>query len=507
MALVLKDRVKETTTTTGTGSYVLAGAVTGFQSFTNALDNGDTTHYAVENGTDWETGLGTWTESTATLARTTIYESSNSGNAVNWGAGSKDIFITKPASRNSTITVYANTINLPSSGSSGDMAFVTATGRLLIYDGTEWKSVQMANATPVLSGANASYTLSTDGTATVVTITATDYENESITYDYEVTGDNIVTVSRTNNVYTITPTTQGSGGSATITFKASDGNSIGTASSDLTLLLAADIEYLVVAGGGGGGYFTGGGGGAGGLLSGTATLGIGVTYTVTVGDGGAGATGNTAKGSNGTNSSFAGSGLTTITAIGGGGGGTHASDATLGIGATGGSGGGGSDRGANTGGSGTSGQGYDGGTGKDAGDSSDAAGGGGGAGGVGGEGFRSDASGDGGAGVQSSITGTATYYAGGGGGGGTPNSSAGAGGSGGGGAGGVASHGDGADATGYGSGGGGGAYSTGSGGAGSDGIVIIKTTSQAASTTGSPTVTTSGSYYIYQFTANGTISW
>lgn len=85
MAFVLKDRVKETSTTTGTGNFTLAGAVDGFQSFTDALANADTTYYVIENGTDWETGLGTWTESGAVLARTTVYESSNSGNAVDWG--------------------------------------------------------------------------------------------------------------------------------------------------------------------------------------------------------------------------------------------------------------------------------------------------------------------------------------------------------------------------------------------------------------------------------------
>lgn len=99
MPLVLKDRVKETSTSTGTGDFVLAGAVEGFQSFTSALADGDTTYYAIEDGTNWETGLGTWTESTSTLARTTVYESSNSGNAVNWGAGSKNVFITQPASQ------------------------------------------------------------------------------------------------------------------------------------------------------------------------------------------------------------------------------------------------------------------------------------------------------------------------------------------------------------------------------------------------------------------------
>ena len=110
MALVLKDRVKETTTSTGTGSVVLAGAVTGFQSFASALADGDTTYYTIEDGTDWETGLGTWAESTSTLARTTVYDSSNSGNAVDWGAGEKNVFITYPAGRISASPVITSMI-------------------------------------------------------------------------------------------------------------------------------------------------------------------------------------------------------------------------------------------------------------------------------------------------------------------------------------------------------------------------------------------------------------
>ena len=98
MALVLKDRVKETTTTTSTGTYTLAGAVTGYQAF-SVIGDGNTTYYAVTNGTDWEVGIGTYTSSGTTLSRDTILESSNAGNAVNWGAGSKDIFCTYPAER------------------------------------------------------------------------------------------------------------------------------------------------------------------------------------------------------------------------------------------------------------------------------------------------------------------------------------------------------------------------------------------------------------------------
>jgi len=99
MALEIHDRVKETTTTTGTGTYTLAGAVTGFETFTANLDNSDTTYYACTDNTDFEIGIGTFTSSGTTLARTTILASSNSNNAVNWSSGTRTIFMTYPASK------------------------------------------------------------------------------------------------------------------------------------------------------------------------------------------------------------------------------------------------------------------------------------------------------------------------------------------------------------------------------------------------------------------------
>jgi len=99
MALVISDRVKETTTTTGTGTLTLGGAVTGFETFTANLSDGDTTYYACTDNTDFEVGLGTFTASGTTLARTTILASSNSGSAVNWGAGTRTIFCTLPAAK------------------------------------------------------------------------------------------------------------------------------------------------------------------------------------------------------------------------------------------------------------------------------------------------------------------------------------------------------------------------------------------------------------------------
>ena len=101
MAIVLKDRVKETTTTTGTGTITLAGAVSGFQSFA-AIGNGNETFYTIAGGGEWEVGIGTYTSSGTTLSRDTVLESSNSGSLVNFSAGTKDVFVTYPAER--TIT-------------------------------------------------------------------------------------------------------------------------------------------------------------------------------------------------------------------------------------------------------------------------------------------------------------------------------------------------------------------------------------------------------------------
>lgn len=99
MALVISDRVKETSTTTGTGTLTLAGAVTGFETFTANLSDGDTTYYCCTDNTDFEVGLGTFTASGTTLARTTILASSNSGSAVNWSAGTRTVFCTLPAAK------------------------------------------------------------------------------------------------------------------------------------------------------------------------------------------------------------------------------------------------------------------------------------------------------------------------------------------------------------------------------------------------------------------------
>lgn len=96
--MTIADRVKETTTTTGTGTYDLDGASTGFQDIVTAIGTGNLCSYIVFDSNDYETGIGTITSgSPDTLARTTVLESSNSNAAVDWGAGTKTVVITMTA--------------------------------------------------------------------------------------------------------------------------------------------------------------------------------------------------------------------------------------------------------------------------------------------------------------------------------------------------------------------------------------------------------------------------
>ena len=265
----------------------------------------------------------------------------------------------------------------------------------------------------------------------------------------------------------------------------------------LTVALAIPGEYLVVAGGGGGGNRQdgfddrGGGGGAGGYLTSTVSILLNQTYTVTVGAGGTASI--SAQGGNGVNSVFG-----NIVATGGGGGGKFAT-----AGSDGGSGGGGGafrTAGNYAGGIGVAGpprQGYNGGTG-----GTDSVtyrhGGGGGGAGAAGNNAGAPSSGKGGDGLQTSISGSATYYAGGGAGGGTGQP----GGLGGGGS--DSSPG----ATNTGGGGGGGTTFASIGASGGSGIVILRVSDSitASATTGSPTVTVTGGFRIYRFTGSGSIT-
>jgi hypothetical protein len=96
MVLRTGDRVKETTTTTGTGTITLGGAASGYQAFSAIAANGEQVAYAIVGGTEWEVGIGTWNTG-GTLTRNRVLASSNAGALVNFSAGSKDVFCDYPA--------------------------------------------------------------------------------------------------------------------------------------------------------------------------------------------------------------------------------------------------------------------------------------------------------------------------------------------------------------------------------------------------------------------------
>jgi hypothetical protein len=125
MALVLKDRVKETTTTTGTGTLTLLGAASGFQSF-SVIGDGNTTYYTIDGGTEWEVGLGTYTSSGTTLSRDTVLASSAGGTTkVTLSAGTKNVFVTYPADKAIYDDASGNVIAL---GTPASATLTNATG-------------------------------------------------------------------------------------------------------------------------------------------------------------------------------------------------------------------------------------------------------------------------------------------------------------------------------------------------------------------------------------------
>ena len=137
MALVLADRVKETTTSIGTGTITLAGAVAGFQSFA-VVGNANTTFYTISGGSQWEVGIGTYTSSGTLLSRDTVLSSSNAGALVPFSAGIKDVFVTYPAER-SVYTTASAELAIPAPSTSGNV---------LTSDGSNWTSAALAGTTP-----------------------------------------------------------------------------------------------------------------------------------------------------------------------------------------------------------------------------------------------------------------------------------------------------------------------------------------------------------------------
>jgi hypothetical protein len=607
MALILKDRVQETSTTEGTGTFALNGAVTGFSSF-SVIGNGNTTYYAITTqGTEFEIGIGTYTSSGTTLSRDTVLASSNSNNLVNFSAGTKNVFVTYPAGKsvnlnssdnldltgksiistsNGDIVILPNgtgkvsldgifyptadgtagqfiktdgsgvlsfasagiswqsvqttgftavsnrgypcnttsaafTVTLPSSASTGDQiaivdyagTFATnyltlnpnglkingSTSNKLIVSKREGVILTYIDSTQgwVVTTAANDGTLALAGTPGAPTIgTATATGAFSATVSFTAPSDNggfaITSYTATSSPGGITGTlSQAGSGTITVTglseqtnytFTVTATNSIGTstasaASNSITTPSSSyTANFLVVAGGGGNQVVQGGnreaGSGGGGLRTSygpsgggapaesTLTLGAGNVYTCTVGAGSPG------QGQGGA-SSISGSGITTVSTTGGGYGG--ASDGQPG--GSGGSGGGGWYTGGA--GGGTSNEGYNGSQGFTG---SPYGGTGGGAGGAGGRDTSV------GPGLAVSISGASITYSTGGVSNNFPSTNRSA---------------SGAPNTGNGGGGAAG---------GGSGIVVLRvpTANYTGTTTGSPTVTTDGSFKVITFTGTGT---
>ena len=152
MALVVKDRVKVTSTTTGTGTLTLGSAAVGFQSF-SVIGDGNTTYYTIVDSVagTWEVGIGLFTLSGTTLSRDTVLSSSNSGSLVDFGAGDKDVFVAYPAERavmggmgyveNSATVSVSSTINAGNNAISGGPVTVDSGVTVTVPSGSRWTIV------------------------------------------------------------------------------------------------------------------------------------------------------------------------------------------------------------------------------------------------------------------------------------------------------------------------------------------------------------------------------
>lgn len=232
MALVVADRVQETTTTTGTGTYTLAGAVTGYQSFA-VIGNANTTYYTVTDGTNWEVGIGTYTSSGTTLSRDTILDSSNAGSAVSWGAGSKNVFVVYPADRAVMTDVAQTLTNKTIDGASNTITGVSlatgVTGTLGISSGGTGQTTGNAAIT-ALEGFT---TTATSGGTTTLTNTSTYKQYFTGTSNHTVTLPSTSTLAQGWSFHIVNQST------GTVTVQTSSAVSLGTIPSNATAMPSA----------------------------------------------------------------------------------------------------------------------------------------------------------------------------------------------------------------------------------------------------------------------------
>ena len=188
MSLVLADRVRQTTTSTGTGTITLDGSVAGFQSFA-VIGNANTTYYTIAGGTQWEVGIGTY--SSGTLARTTVI-SSSTGSKLDLAAGTKDVFVTLPAENTVTsiasadasiiVTTVGSTVDLSVSQTSPASVLVeqvrNSTGATL----TKGTAVYISGATGQLPTVSKALATSDATSAQTLGLITTDLDNNSNGY-------------------------------------------------------------------------------------------------------------------------------------------------------------------------------------------------------------------------------------------------------------------------------------------------------------------------------------
>jgi hypothetical protein len=233
MALVLADRVQETTTSTGTGNITLAGASVGFNSF-SVIGDGNTTYYTIAGASQWEVGIGTYTASGTTLSRDTVLSSSNSNALVDFSAGTKNVFVTYPAEK----AVYEDASGGIASLSVTDINVTNANVTTLLTTTnanvtTQLTTVELtatnANVTTLLTTANANVTtlltaananVTTQLTATninaSVNIVSANYENTGVFYYNTKTVTANTTIDSTENAMSVGPITIADGVTVTI---------------------------------------------------------------------------------------------------------------------------------------------------------------------------------------------------------------------------------------------------------------------------------------------------